>query len=366
MSKTNYSSSGVNYDLLDPIKKLAQTAAKSTGRNLKTNGASEISDTRGESAFVWKQGTAYMASVIEGLGTKNLVADAMHKITGKSYYQVIGHDTVAAIINDLVSVGATPLTIFAYWAVGNSEWFKDEQRATDLISGWKKGCDEAGATWGGGETPSCSGIINPETIDLGGSAVGIIKRAKHLLSDKKLHVGDRIILLKSNGINTNGLSLARKLAEQLPQGYATKLPGGQMYGEALLTSTNIYAQLIQKLLTAGVELHYISNITGHGLRKLIRGRPNFSYVIEQLLKPQEIFSFIQATGNLSDYDMHETFNMGQDYALYLPAKEVAKAQKIIKKCGFGSIDAGYLKKGEKQIMIDGKNIVYTGNSMNLR
>ena len=74
--------------------------------------------TRGESAFVWKQKNVFMASVIEGLGTKNIVADITSQITKKNYYDIIGHDTVATIVNDLISVGAKPLTINAYWAVG--------------------------------------------------------------------------------------------------------------------------------------------------------------------------------------------------------------------------------------------------------
>src|SRR3989339_1848396 len=101
-----YSQVGDNYDTKDPIKKMAQTAAAKTGANLIKHGFKEISDTRGESAYVWKQGKIWMATVIEGLGTKNLVADEMRKKTGKTYYDLIAYDTVATIINDLVSVGA--------------------------------------------------------------------------------------------------------------------------------------------------------------------------------------------------------------------------------------------------------------------
>ncbi|MBI4973476.1 hypothetical protein HZC27_02595 [Candidatus Roizmanbacteria bacterium] len=84
--KITYTQAGVNYKDLDPIKKLAQDAGRSTSLNLIEHGFSEVEDTRGESAYVWKQGNAYMASVIEGLGTKNLVADEMRKITGRTYY----------------------------------------------------------------------------------------------------------------------------------------------------------------------------------------------------------------------------------------------------------------------------------------
>lgn len=374
MSKPSitYSKSGVNYLDLDPAKKLAQEAALKTSRNIKKNGFTEITETRGESAFVWSLGSArnkqasLIASVIEGLGTKNLVADITSKITKKTYYDIIGHDTVATIINDLISVGAKPLTINAYWAAGNSDWFKNVKRTKDLIKGWKTACDLAGVTWGGGETPTLRGIVQEDTIDLGGSAIGIISSKKNLITDKKLKTGDRILLLKSNGINANGLSLAREIAKNLPKGYATKLSSGKMYGEALLTKTNIYAKLIQDLLNSNVDIHYISNITGHGLRKIMRARQSFTYIIEKMFDPQEIFLFIQKHANLSDYEMYQTFNMGQDYALFIPEKQVEKAQKIIIKNGFKSINAGYIEKGDRQVIIKSKNIIFKSETLNLR
>lgn len=364
--KITYSQSGVNYQKLDPVKILAQQVGLKTAKNLLSHGSSEISDTRGESAYVWKQGDVYMASVIEGLGTKNLVADEMRKITGKTYYDIIGHDTIASIINDLISVGATPLVIFAYWAVGNSEFLTDEERMKDLINGWKSGCDLSGVSWAGGETPIYKGIIEPKTIDLAGSAVGIIKNKKSLIIDKKLMPGDRIIMLKSNGIDVNGLSLARAVATKLPLGYATKLPSGKLYGEGLLTKTNIYAKLIQDLLKNNINIHYISNITGHGLRKVMRAKQEFTYVIEKIFEPQEVFLFIQEQANLSDKEMYGTYNMGMDYAIFLPGKDVKEAQKIISENGFTSIDAGYIKKGERQVIIEPKKIVFKSKTLNLR
>ncbi len=366
MKSLTYTTSGVNYDTLDPVKRLALRSARATGKHLLNSGAQEVEASRGESAYVWKQGGVYLASVIEGLGTKNLVADAMYALTGKNYYDAAAYDTVASIINDLVSVGARPLSLHAYWAVGNSDWFKDTKRASDLVRGWKKACDDARVSWGGGETPSYKDIINPETIDLAGSAVGIIKNKKQLLLGSKVTAGDRIVLIKSNGINANGLTLARAVADRLPKGYATKLPSGISYGEAILKRSHIYAQLIQDLFKAGVELHYISNITGHGLRKIMRANEPFSYVLEHIFKPQEVFAFIQEQAQLSDYEMYQTFNMGQDYALFIPAKDVSRAQRIIKKNIFHSLNAGYIEKGERQVIIKEKNIVYTSETMNLR
>lgn len=364
--KITYSQVGDNYDTKDPIKVLAQTAAQRTNKNLKKHGFAEVSDSRGESAYVWRQGKIMMASVIEGLGTKNLIADDTRKITGRTHYDVIGHDTVATIINDLVTVGAKPLVVHAYWAIEDNSWLSDEQRMTDLISGWKNACDMAGVSWGGGETPTMKGIVVPGTSELGGSAVGIIENENRLLSDKKLESGDRILMIKSSGVNANGISLTRAVAKRLPKGYGTLLPSGKTYGEVLLTKTNIYAKLINDLLDAEIDVHYVSNITGHGMRKVMRARQDFTYVLEKILQPHEIFPFIQKHAGLSIYEMYDTYNMGMDYAIFLPSKDLAKAQKIVKKDGFESLDAGYIEKGERQVVIKPLDITFKGESLKVR
>lgn len=372
MKKTiTYSQVGDNYDTKDPVKKITQIAAKETSVNLKKAGFEEIPDTRGESAYVWDQNGTLMASVIEGLGTKNLIADEMRKIADpersrRTYYDVIGHDTVATIINDLVTVGAKPLVVNAYWAIEDNAWLQDEERMKDLINGWKSACDLTGASWGGGETATMKQIVVPNVCELAGSAVGIITDPKNLITDKKLQEGDRILFLKSNGVNANGISLTRAIAEKLPKGYATKLPNGQMYGEALLTKTNIYANLVQNLLSSNVDVHYISNITGHGLRKVMRSISNFTYVIERIFDPQEVFLFIQKEANLSDEEMYGTYNMGMDYAIFIPEKDIKKAQQIVKENGFESLDAGYIEKGERQVIIKPKNIIFKSETLDLR
>jgi len=366
MKKVTYSQAGVNYQKLDVIKKTAQTVAARTKKNLEKNGFLEVSDTRGESAFVWKQGNVFMASVIEGLGTKNLIADEMYKLTGKSYYDVVAQDTVATVINDLVSVGANPLVLHAYWALGGSELLEDKKKMLDLVNGWGRACDIARVTWGGGETPTLKGIVKDDVIEFGGSAVGIINSPKNLVIDKKLKAGDRIILVKSNGVNANGISLTRAVAKKLTKGYATKLPSGKMYGEALLTKSNIYAKLVQDLQKARVDIHYISNITGHGLRKIMRARPKFTYLIEKIFVPQEIFKFIQQYAGLNDDEMYQTYNMGMDYAIFVPAKDVQKALKIVQKNKFKALNAGVVQSGEKQVIIKPKNLIFKGETLDLR
>ncbi|MDP6054397.1 MAG: AIR synthase related protein, partial [Candidatus Latescibacteria bacterium] len=140
-SKLTYEQSGVDYAKIDPLKVLAQQAAMATGRNTASAGITEVVASRGESAYVMDVGDFYIACITECLGTKALVADATREITGKTYYDYIAQDTIATAVNDLITVGARPLSIHAYWATGGSDWFDDKQRMQDLVDGWKRACD---------------------------------------------------------------------------------------------------------------------------------------------------------------------------------------------------------------------------------
>lgn len=361
-----YASSGVKYSSMDPVKKIAQQSAKATSSNLEKFGFKEISQSRGDSAYVWDEGDSYKAFVMEGLGTKNIVADDTRKITGKTYYDAIAQDVVAASTNDLLVVGAQPMVVNAFWGLGKSEWLDDEERTSDLVEGWTKACNLAGASWGGGETPTHQGIVYPEVIDLGSACVGVIKPKDRLTLGDKLQTGDSIILIESSGIHANGLTLARKIAEDLPEGYATKLKDGRMYGEALLTPTHIYAKTISDLFDKGINIHYMANITGHGFRKIMRAKEEFSYVIETLPEVDGLFEFIQENSGMSNENMYGTFNMGAGFAIMLPAGQAQKAVEIIKENGFKSWVAGKVESGEKQVIIKPLNINFKSESLNIR
>jgi len=170
----SYESAGVRYDQLDAFKRACQQAARATSNALTAHGYAEPATTRGESAYLIEGDDHYLAHVEEGLGTKNLVADAVYAATGKSFYREIGIDTVATIVNDLITCGALPISVAMHAAVGSSDWFADEVRARALVDGFAEGCRQSGAVWGGGETPTLGGIVNPETIVLAGSAIGRI------------------------------------------------------------------------------------------------------------------------------------------------------------------------------------------------
>lgn len=362
-----YSSTGVNYDAMDSIKRLAQLRAKETSGNLSRFGMREIEASRGESAYVWEETDGYRAFVIEGLGTKNLVADEVRKFTGKTHYEAIAQDTVAMIVNDLIAVGAQPQVVNAYFAVGNSDWFKDEERVNDLAEGWARACNLAGAVYGGGETPTLKGIIDPKTIDLSGSAVGIIRPKRRLTLGDKLKEGDAILLVESSGIHANGLTLARTIAAKLPEGYKTVLSDGKTYGESLLTPTHIYAKLISDLFNAGIDMHYMVNITGHGWRKLMRANRNFSYVIDKVPEPQPVFQFIQEQSGNDDDEMYGNLNMGAGFAIFMPQEDVKLAREIaMSEHRLKSLFAGYVEEGEKQVVIEPKNIIFRENALRVR
>src|SRR4051794_5722088 len=143
----SYEQSGVNYDRLDAFKRACQKAAAATTPALALHGLSEPARVRGESAYLIETADGYLAHVEEGLGTKNLVADAMWKLTGRSFYRNIGIDTVATMVNDLVTCGALPISIAMHAAVGDADWFANAQLAEDLARGFAEGCAQSNAVW---------------------------------------------------------------------------------------------------------------------------------------------------------------------------------------------------------------------------
>lgn len=367
----NYAATGVNYDLMDPFKRQAQAAGLSTVNNIKRFGFSEASMSRGESAYLIETPDSYIAQVEEGLGTKNLVADAMYKLTGKSYYDQIAQDGVAMIVNDMITLGALPLSLAMHLAVGSSDWFKDEKRTQDLVDGWKKASMLSRCVWGGGETPTLKGVVNPETVVLAGSAVGIIKPKERLIA-ANIQDGDQIIIIESSGIHANGLTLARQIADKLPDGYLTKLSDGRSYGEALLDPTVIYVPLIEDCLDKGIDIHYAVNVTGHGWRKFMRATAPFQYVIEKLPKQLPIFDFIRENGPVSVEEAYGNLNMGAGFALYVPEKDAKKVLEVIdsyKGSGNGIVGfiAGHIVRSqEKKVVIKPLGIDFLGDTLGVR
>jgi phosphoribosylformylglycinamidine cyclo-ligase len=364
-----YAASGIRYAAIDPGKVSAQHAAAETAGALRARGLSEVFESRGESAYVVDLGDCYVTTVIEALGTKNLVADAVRKISSRSHYDAIARDTAATILNDLCTVGGHPISLSAYWAAGSSEWFEDRERMADLISGWKSACEDAGCAWGGGETQVLTSIIDPAAVVLGGSAVGIIQPKPHLLVGSAVQPGDAILIAKATGIHANGLTLARKIAEQLPDGYATPVPGdphGRAYGEVLLDYTPLYGPLVESLQRAGVALHYTAHITGHGWRKLMRAPQALTYVVERVPAVPPIFDLLCGAARMDATAAYGTFNMGAGFAFFVAASDVAKALDAARAGGGELMSIGHVEAGRKAVVMRPLGIEFDGESLQIR
>jgi phosphoribosylformylglycinamidine cyclo-ligase len=270
------------------------------------------------------------------------------------------------IVNDLVTLGALPLAVAMHLGVGSSEWFRDELRTTDLISGWSKACDLARCAWGGGETPVLKGMVEPQAVVLAGSAIGIVKPKDRLIRPN-VQAGDAILFLASSGIHANGLTLARAIAERLPQGYLTPVGDGRVYGEVLLDPTHIYVALIEECLDRRVEIHYAVNVTGHGWRKLMRAPQPFAYVVDVLPPMPPIFRFMQQHGSVDDVEAYGNFNMGAGFALYVPAKDVKAVLEVSRACPFRAFEVGHVEASTaKRVIVKPKGLEYSEETLAVR
>ena len=365
----SYESSGVRYDQLDAFKRACQQAARQTAGQLAAHGYAEPATTRGESAYLMEAADHYLAHVEEGLGTKNLVADAVYAATGKNFYREIALDTVATIVNDLATCGALPISVAMHAAVGDSGWFADAARMQALVDGWAEGCGRAGAVWGGGETPALKGIVAPSTMVLAGSAVGKIA-PKNLRITGDVRVGDAIIFLASSGVQTNGLSLCRLLADRLPQGYQTPVGHGdpRTYGEALLAPSVIYVAFVRECQRRGLKLNYAAHVTGHGWRKLMRLDAPFVYEITAPREAPALFKFMMAAGPIDRREAYATFNMGLGFAAYVDPKSAEAVLAAAKATGYDAWLAGRVKQegGRKAVIIPALGLAYEGDTLQVR
>lgn len=365
----SYDSSGVRYDQLDPFKRACQQAARRTSGALKGHGYREPENTRGESAYLMEADDHFLAHVEEGLGTKNLVADAMQRASGRCFYHEIAIDTVATIVNDLITCGALPVSVAMHAAVGDSAWFSDETRMKALVDGFAEGCIQSGAVWGGGETPTLRGIVSPDTIVLAGSAVGAIRPKSRRITGRIQH-GDAIVFLASSGVQTNGLSLCRLIAESLPNGYLTPIGYGdaRTYGEALLAPSVIYVRFVKACQDAGIPLNYVAHVTGHGWRKLMRLDEPFVYEIHTPRAAPALFRFLMEKGPIAPAEAYATFNMGVGFAAYVDPSAADAVVAQAKAAGYDAWVAGTVRKEgrHKAVTIPSLGLAYDGETLQVR
>ena len=362
----SYSSAGVDYEALDAAKRLAIAGALSTSPLLHAHGARALDSSRGEPAFVFELAGRAFALVLEGLGTKSVIARAVLEREGINRFAEVAYDTVAAIVNDLCCVGALPLVVNAYFATGASEWYRHAERATALLEGWRRACTDARCTWGGGESPSLPGMLDAREIELAGAAVGALPEGHAPILGEHLRAGDQIVLLASSGLHANGASLARLVAERLPEGYATRLPGARTsFGEALLEPSLMYVPLVAALLARDQQVHYLSHITGHGLLKLMRPSATFTYRIATLPPVPPVLAFLAEQAALDAQAAYSTFNMGAGFAVYCPAGEGEEIVALAQRLGYRALLAGTVEEGPRQVILEPLGVVYDGSQLDL-
>ena len=253
-----------------------------------------------------------LAISTDGVGSKVLIAAKLNK------WDTIGIDCIAMNVNDVYCVGATPLTFVDYIAMEKP----DERIASEVGKGLEEGARISDISIIGGETAILPEVVND--LDLSGTCVGYVRKDK-VISGEQIEVGDLVLGLKSAGIHSNGLTLARKVIEGAGLDYNEPFSSDRSIGEELLTPTRIYTVVLELLNSC--EVHGLAHITGSGFLKL--GRiTDLGFDIYKPLEPNPIFTFLQEKGNISDIEMYKTFNMGMGFAAVIPAGEEHAATRI--------------------------------------
>ncbi len=360
-----YSAAGVDYKALDAGKRSALSEALATSSLLSLHGGRAVDESRGQPAFVFELGGQTLAFVVEGLGTKSVIARHVHEQLGVSLFDNVAYDTVAAIVNDLCCVGALPVVVNAYFATGSSEWYANAERGGGLLSGWRAACEDSGATWGGGESPSLTGLLAPADVELAGSAIGVVPHGRRPLLGEDLGPGDEIVFVASNGLHANGASLARLTAERIEAGYRTRLPSGRSFGEALLDRSVIYAALVRALIDADVEVHYLTHVTGHGMLKLMRPQRELTYRIAQLPRVPEVLEFLVEAAEMSAAEAYSTFNMGCGFAVYCAAGAGGEVVEVAKRLGLPAHLAGEVCDGPRRVVLEQIGVVFESGELDL-
>ncbi|MFQ5460334.1 MAG: AIR synthase-related protein, partial [Anaerolineae bacterium] len=242
---------------------------------------------------------------------------------------------------------------------GSSEWFDDSERAADLATGWAAACNAAGVAWGGGETPALGGVVAPDGIDLAGACVGQIRPKDRLVMGDRLAPGDAVVLVGASGIHANGLTLARRIAEAHGDGYGT------LYGEALLTPTHLYPRFLADVWAAGADVRYLSNITGHGWRKLMRAPRDLGYRMHFVPPLSPLFRFLVEQGGISPGEAYGSLNMGAGYAVFVPEADVAAVQAAAAGQGLAAWDAGRVEEGPRRVAIEAVGVVFEAGALRL-
>jgi phosphoribosylformylglycinamidine cyclo-ligase len=362
---SEYSKAGIDYDVLDESKRAAIRNAEATSPLIAAHGGRVIEESRGASAFVLELGGQQLAFVVEGLGTKSILARQWLEQTGEDRFADVGIDGVAAIVNDVASVGALPVVVNAYFATGSSEWHAQGGSALQLLEGWRTGCERAQAVWGGGESPALPDLVSPKDVEIAGSSIGTIPPEWGPLLGSDLASGQAIVLVESSGLHANGATLARTVATKLPDGLRTRMPDGAAFGAALLAPSVIYVPLVAELRARGIKPSYLAHVTGHGLRKLMRAPADLAYVIEELPPVPPVLAFLAEEAGMSERDAYGTFNMGAGWAVYVEPGEEERVVEAAAAVGMRAHVAGHVEEGERAVELVQKGIAYRSDELEL-
>ena len=361
MTENRYKEAGIDYGVLDAAKRLALSEAIATSPQIEVHGGRALDASRGQSAFVFEFGGLRLALVVEGLGTKAMLARQYHDATGEDRFGAMAYDTVAAIVNDLCSVGALPLVVNAYFSTGDAEWLEGGPQFDSLVRGWRRACEDAGATWGGGESPALPGLVAPNDVELAGSAVGVVP-GEALLGDA-LEPGDEIVLVQSSGLHANGASLARMLVDRHPDGVNVRMSDGSSFVEAVLTPSFLYANLVRRLLAAGLPLSYCSHITGHGFLKVMRPLRPLTYRLHSLPPVPPVLQFMADELDMDPRAAYTTLNMGAGYAVYTRPGSADRVVEIAREAGLDALVAGAVEEGPRRVVIEPIDVTLEGDEM---
>ncbi len=267
-----------------------------------------------------------LAISTDGVGTKLLVAQALRK------YDTVGIDCIAMNVNDVLCVGATPVSMVDYVAVAAM----DPGILGEIAKGLHDGAELAGINIPGGEIAQIRELLRESSgqsypFDLVGTCVGTV-HPQHLIIGRNIEPGDLVVGIESNGIHSNGFTLARKalgLGEDVESRllqYSAEL--GKTLGEELLAPTSIYVREVLAMLEADVGVKALIHVTSDGLLNLQRVASETGYVIETPLPPPPIFSMIQKCGNVDDAEMFRVFNMGTGFCVISAPGDATRIEQI--------------------------------------
>ena len=328
---------------------------------------------RGRGIGAQKLDIGYFANVIDighdmgvaistdGVGTKILVAQMMNK------YDTVGIDCVAMNVNDILCVGAEPLSMLDYIAVR----VPNPRLLGEIGKGLLKGAEIARINIAGGELAQLrdmlTGVRTDYEFDLVGTAIGIVP-LNHLITGADIREHDIIVGLRSSGIHSNGFSLARYVIAQDPDIINHHFEGlDKTLGEELLTPTHIYVPEVMDMLSHGLDIKALVHITGGGLLNLNRVHSPFGFVIEYLPEPHAIFSVLQRLGKISEAEMFSVYNMGIGFCVIVGEHDADTAIDTAMRHDVEAYKIGYtVKDKDKKVIIKPRNLYGLGDKFFLR